>query len=244
MATRFTYSEIVQSCDPITNWSKFIVHPISDRLLWLIANFAPVHPNVLTILSFILGLISAAFYLEGTYIGFLFGALFFYLSFCLDTIDGALARLLQKSSHVGAWLDLLTDFLRSGLLSTTFSIGCYRMTGDIRALILGFSLVMISSLFYFLGQLSVRYAGDRPSKLVSGSSWASRLKKIGLVPNPLGMAEFEALYLIIFPIAQYPILGMAAAVSLGGLSRIVVVWATFAHLRRKDCASKTAQDSH
>ena len=37
---RYSYSEVVAAVSPDTNWSKFFVHPFSDRLLWFIVLFA------------------------------------------------------------------------------------------------------------------------------------------------------------------------------------------------------------
>lgn len=74
---------------------------------WISTSFLKnVHPIYVTIISCIIGLISSIFiFLESPLI-----ALFFLLmSGLLDVLDGSIARTFQKTSHVGAVLDIYLD---------------------------------------------------------------------------------------------------------------------------------------
>ena len=122
MPRSISYGEVVQSLEPLSNWSRFFVHPFSGRVLWVLANYAPVHPNLLTLVSGLLGAGAAFFFLQGDAAGWYAGAVFYYLSFALDTIDGSLARLTGKTSALGAYLDVVVDFVRSAALCTALSL--------------------------------------------------------------------------------------------------------------------------
>lgn len=232
----FTYLEVKESTTPITNWSKFAVHPFSNRLLWFLVNYFPLSPNMITGLAFLLGIFSAVFYLRGDMLGFYGGAALFYLSFALDTIDGGMARLTKTSSKVGAWFDEISDFLRSGLLGAAISVGTYRFSGEIKAIYLGFGVTILGLFFFHLAYSTKLQTGNKPQSLANQlqSRLKNRIQQWGFVPTPLGLADYEALYLIVFPVFGQPMLGFYTAIVLGGLSRIVVMLLVFRHLRRTD----------
>jgi phosphatidylglycerophosphate synthase len=220
---RHSYAEVVAATVPLTNWSKFAVHPLADRLLWVLANFVPIHPNVLTLFAFGLGLVAAGYHLTGTASGLAVAAVLFYVAFSIDAIDGALARLSGKTSATGAWLDTVTDFVRSLVLAATFSIGTYRLTGDLRAIYLGMGLMGVTGLYYFLAEIGQKLTGERPSKQAARSTHPLlvRIRRVGLVPSPFGLADYEAVYLVILPLLGRPMLGMVIALAIGLASRVL-----------------------
>ncbi len=231
---RFPYSGVVASTTPASNWSKFAVHPFADALLWLIANYTQIHPNVLTITASILGFAAAGSYLQGDSTGMIAGAVLFYCSFALDAIDGALARLTGKRSVFGAWLDTIVDFLRSMTVAPAFAIGVYRQTGDIRALYLGFGVLAVGLWYFYQAEVSNKLLGQRPAQIATASAtrrwpWVQRL---GLVPSPFGLPDYEAVYLVIGPLVNRPLAGMLIALIGGILSRIVAAVVVVTHLRK------------
>ncbi len=233
---RFSYTDVVARTTPASNWSKFAVHPFADRLLWILANYAPVHPNVLTTVSMLL-VIGAAFrYQQGDSAGMTSGAIIFYIAFAIDSIDGALARLLQKSSLLGALLDSLADFFRSIILPPALAAGAFRQTDDVRALFLGFAVLGVGLWYLYLAEVSQKLIGERPHRLAQRSlekhAWFTRL---GLVPSPFGLiVDYEATYLIVFPILGRPFEGMLLAVLAGTISRTIATVAVFRHLSRSE----------
>ena len=70
-----------------------------------------VSPNLVTVLSFLVGLVAAYLLAQGL---FLWGALAVLLSGALDLLDGALARATGKVSPFGALLDSTLDRLTEG----------------------------------------------------------------------------------------------------------------------------------
>lgn len=66
-------------------------------------------PNVVTLLSMIIGLGGAACFATGSYAGGIAGALLFQLAVILDCCDGEVARLTFAESPLGQALDLVSD---------------------------------------------------------------------------------------------------------------------------------------
>lgn len=67
-----------------------------------------VHPNVITILSFPFAILAGFYFFNNQLI---YGAIFFFISYILDTADGALARLTNTESRFGQRLDFYVDIL-------------------------------------------------------------------------------------------------------------------------------------
>jgi phosphatidylglycerophosphate synthase len=66
-------------------------------------------PNVITVLSILIGLAAAASFSLGTYVAGVMGALLFQLSAIVDCCDGELARLTFRESRFGEQFDLIGD---------------------------------------------------------------------------------------------------------------------------------------
>lgn len=218
MRRRYTFREVRAAVSPDTNWSKFFVHPVSDLLLYLLANHAPVHPNVLTGLALLLALAAAPLFASGDAFAMRLGAGLFYLAFALDSIDGGLARLTGRSSKLGALLDVGTDFLRSALLGAALTLGTASATGHAWAVPLGMGVTSLALYHYFLAEVSRRLIGSSPGGALGGLG--ARLRSMGLAANPFGLPDMEAIALVIFPLLGAPLYGLALAAALGTLSRL------------------------
>ncbi len=72
-----------------------------------------ISPNMVTVLSGLLGVMSAAFYLFGQPV---IGFLLMFSSVVLDSVDGNLARMRQQFSPIGARLDQVTDSIKKVLI--------------------------------------------------------------------------------------------------------------------------------
>jgi phosphatidylglycerophosphate synthase len=100
--------------------ARNINRKISGRLTRV---FAPhgVHPNMVTAVVALIGIMSGPFCAMGTYRGFVLGGLCYYLAAVLDGVDGELSRLKFLASPLGAWLDTITD----DVVGTSYLIGLY-----------------------------------------------------------------------------------------------------------------------
>ncbi len=85
-----------------------MIRDAKERFQQPLANqLAYVHPTMVTILAFIVGLIGAAFIIEQYYI---VGVVLWLLNRILDGFDGTLARVQQRQSDLGGYIDILLDF--------------------------------------------------------------------------------------------------------------------------------------
>jgi len=117
--------------------SKYINRPISTRIsLYLYKKGVKISPNSITILTFLLGLISTFILAQGMYI---IGGLIVFLVSMLDGVDGELARLRNETTAFGGFLDSVLDRYVDLMiiLSLVYSFGWIKwITGWFEILIL------------------------------------------------------------------------------------------------------------
>ncbi len=106
---------------------------------WLVRMLypTPITPNQITVLSFVIGLLSAGFYVSGRSDALVWGAVFLYGKVVLDNVDGNLARVRGTSSRFGRFLDSLADFFVTVLVYIGISYYLVQTTGDARFWFLG-----------------------------------------------------------------------------------------------------------
>ncbi len=97
--------KILKEVDAVT--TVYLVDPLAVRLAYVLSKYNRISPNLVTTISLFLGIISAISFYIGKDI---FGALFYYLSFLFDCVDGKLARITNKTSSFGAFYDALVDW--------------------------------------------------------------------------------------------------------------------------------------
>jgi phosphatidylglycerophosphate synthase len=146
-------------------WTVWLVDPLASRLVWLVAPWRAVTPNLLTTFAFVIGLGSAAAFWRGSYGGLLLGALLFHLSFVLDCMDGKIARLNGTGSVFGAWLDYVFDRLRVLACAVGLFGGQYQRTHDFAYVWLA-GLVIFLDMFRYLNALQMgKVKADMKAKL-------------------------------------------------------------------------------
>ena len=82
------------------------LRPLLKKILEPIAKRTNINPNIITLTSPLLALVSAVFFGTGNLLG---GALFILISGIFDVLDGAIARHKNKASKFGAFLDSTMD---------------------------------------------------------------------------------------------------------------------------------------
>ncbi len=112
-------------------WTVLLVDPVASRLVLPIANYTRMTPNQVTLLSFAVGMGSAAAFTRGDHLWLAVGALLYHVSFVLDCIDGKLARLKGTGSVFGMWLDFTFDRYRVWLCAAALGYGQYERTGEV-----------------------------------------------------------------------------------------------------------------
>ncbi len=108
-------------------WATIFSGPIANRLLQPIADIQWITPNIITISSFVIGIIAAYCFYAQAYIT---GAILVQLSFIVDCMDGQLARYRQQFSKLGAWLDRISDRVKDFLYFFALALGFYQSHGQ------------------------------------------------------------------------------------------------------------------
>jgi len=110
-------------------FNSYVMRPVAAVLVsWF--SRTPATPNQLTLLNLFVFVIAAAlFVLLPTYSGGLVAVAVLETSYCLDCVDGMLARYKNTASKVGHVLDFFTDELKAELLVAALALRLYRMGG-------------------------------------------------------------------------------------------------------------------
>ena len=98
------------------------LRPFLTKLLEPIASRMNINPNIVTVISPFLAIISAYFFATGNLIG---GAAFILLSGFLDVVDGAVARYHDRTSPFGAFLDSTMDRFADAIIYIGIIFGGY-----------------------------------------------------------------------------------------------------------------------
>ncbi len=89
----------------------------------------PVTPNMMTGVTFAVGLVAVWFVVQGGYQATLIGALLMQLNSILDGCDGELARMRFQGSKLGQWLDTLGDDVSNILYWAALGFGALELGG-------------------------------------------------------------------------------------------------------------------
>lgn len=101
----------------------------------------PVTPNQVTVVSALVGLVSAYYFAQGNYQAGIIGAILLQLSALIDCVDGDIARVVFKESPIGKWLDLGLDQVVHVAVFATIALGLHRAAVDAPVMALGISAV-------------------------------------------------------------------------------------------------------
>ncbi|MGB5932579.1 MAG: CDP-alcohol phosphatidyltransferase family protein, partial [Anaerolineae bacterium] len=94
-------------------------------------------PNQISLLSFVVGLISGALFAFGSYPLVAIGGLTAQIASVIDGCDGEVARLKHATSKSGAWFDAVLDRVADAVIMTGMTYGSFSATGQPLVWILG-----------------------------------------------------------------------------------------------------------
>lgn len=94
--------------------------PLLKKILEPFAKRININPNILTLISPFIALISAIFFVKGD---LLMGGIFILVSGVFDVFDGAIARYHNKTSDFGAFLDSTMDRISDAILIIGLIVG-------------------------------------------------------------------------------------------------------------------------
>lgn len=154
-----------------------------------------VHPNVISLVGFAIGIGCAVSLLRGAYGS---GVLLWLLNRVVDGLDGAVARMHRRQSDFGGYLDLLLDFAVYAMIPLCLAIGSQSRSALLLpalGALLGSFYINAASWMYLAAILEKRSAGAEargeptsiamPSGLVEGTETIVLFTLFILVPGAL-----------------------------------------------------------
>jgi len=127
-------------------WSSFVTAPLAILLNYLVVDIKWLTPNLITLLSFIVAILSVVLIIAGGTVNFISAALLIHLSHILDCMDGQMARYRNTSSLAGSYFDKLTDQLQVTLWFGAIGYAAYVQSHDVVPVFLAFIGVSFYSL--------------------------------------------------------------------------------------------------
>ena len=103
-------------------YSTFVVRRLSKPLTRVALRLG-MSPNLVTVISFIIGIGAAASFAVGERWGLVLGAVLLQLSLIVDCVDGEVARATRRFTALGAWLDASTDRVKEFLAYAGLAYG-------------------------------------------------------------------------------------------------------------------------
>lgn len=121
----------------VQNFKEFYSRLFSGKISpYLAAACVPtsITPNHLTLAMIPSGIIGGLIAMNGTYLSFFIGGLFFVLLNVLDAADGELARHSGKTSDFGDYLDRVAHYATNSAAALGVGVGLYFLTGQMSVL--------------------------------------------------------------------------------------------------------------
>ena len=121
-------------------------------------------PNQISLLSFVVGIISGALFAFGSYPLVAIGGLMAQMASVIDGCDGEVARLKHATSKYGAWFDAVLDRAADAVITTGMTYGLLSGTGQPLVWILG-TVALTASLL--ISYSEARYESAFGGKMAS-----------------------------------------------------------------------------
>lgn len=222
METKYTLQQVRAASKPVDAWfTVLFIDPIAQRIVWLLANFTSIGPNMITILSLIFWLGAAALYCQGSPASVATAAIIFLAGFMLDCVDGKLARLKGSASSLGGQLDQLGGYVCIIACLIALIGSFYLQTGNKLSLFLGiiFSAYLVGYPGFPLYEkllkpklAKLRFHGTPVWQSKPGSLTTPRFRSFRLTVLPSSV-EAQMLVFVAFPLAGMIFQGLVAGVT-------------------------------
>ncbi|MGE0201230.1 MAG: CDP-alcohol phosphatidyltransferase family protein [Candidatus Melainabacteria bacterium] len=196
-------------------WGYFFLHPVATRVLWVIANYTSLRPEVVCVMGLLIGFVAVPFFMLGTRDALLVGALIAFVSNLFDAMDGKLARLKNQVTPFGGYLDSLSDVLKHTAYLLALSAGQATQQNNPVWLMVGCGLSILFALKYtnenMLGRIRAflpvpeAQAGsggsEQPRKAASGlmawfDAFDARCARMSLRPAPCGVECITLMFIV------------------------------------------------
>ena len=216
-------------------WSRVFATPIANLVLSGIADWSFITPNRLTILSFILTILTAVLILSGSSEDLFIAGIILQLAYIMDCMDGQLARYRQTASRIGSFLDKLSDYIKFPIVLVGLTIDAhYHYESSIIPSILGILSVFFIGYLTYLKNLSLKELSIPAWRVLSGKGFLQRNLRFFLVE--------EAQWYLIVSVCLFCSSTMAALIVIAftqGILAVVQTIRIFVLASNLQCASKS-----
>ncbi len=135
--------------------SHYFFRKMSNCITFLIYKLkVDISPESIVILSLFITLIGSGVLLINSYTALIIGVILIFLANLLDAVDGEVARIMNKCSSSGAFLDEATDRLRNYIMFFCLGLRLYLQTDSVFIWILIFFAAMSNTLIANFGVLT------------------------------------------------------------------------------------------
>ncbi len=148
---------------------RYFTRPLASLIVRLIFK-TKITPNHITVLAFILGIISAILFSLGEYKFFIAAGIFIQFSSVFDCADGMLARSKNMCTRYGAFLDLFLDRIADIIILSGISAGYFIYSGNSFFLLLSLLATVLYALQIILFYMIKMFR----NKLTMGDSAEAR----------------------------------------------------------------------
>ena len=179
------------------NWWDLLINlKIAKHITLFIANHTKLTPNHITMISFAFAFIAGVFFFKKS---FILGAIFFQISYILDIVDGALARFTEQTSKFGAFLDVVTDWIKAPLLIVILLYRQEQLLLIVILLLLSFGCFVsrYNDMLFYTTKKSLSTSQEVSSSKIG--RYLNLMKQKHIQPFP-STIEFEAMVLFFYPI--------------------------------------------
>ncbi len=159
-------------------WSSFITSPLAIAVNYVVVDIKWLTPNLVTLFSFIIAVISAAFIVIGGATNFIIAAVLIHISHILDCMDGQMARYRKTSSPSGSFFDKLTDQLQVTIWFGAVAYAAYVQSQNVLPVFLAFTGVAFHSWHAYTKYIAIyEMSQDRRYKCPELSDTWEKLSK-------------------------------------------------------------------
>jgi len=113
-------------------------------------NFFKITPNAVSVFSLLFYVIAGYFFYFGGKWS-MFGGLSFFLGILMDCTDGKMARMTNRTSKLGIWLDYNFDYLRPLFIYPPIAISLQRSTGEFLYVYLAYIAISATLVYTIIG---------------------------------------------------------------------------------------------
>jgi len=109
---------------------KYFYRPIANVILDRFFKHVDISPNTITVISLLIGIVAAVFFLLPGYWSLVLAVFFLQVTLIFDVLDGQYARYKGKGSDLGRVFDSVMDMIKIVIFFFAMSYGVFLKTGD------------------------------------------------------------------------------------------------------------------